>query len=117
MNAAEFLGGRNLAVLLLRELADAGSDLCSSEAAHRAGASQCEGFFVALRALKNAPADFVRGIGAVVTDVLGCDTNPNPDYFENLSFEDFFRPDRDDLQGRDSLGIAAKDRSKLRIVS
>lgn len=84
------MGGRNFAVLLLRDLANAGADACSIEAAHRHGEPQPEAMLVALRALHDAPPDFVAGFAAVLTDMLGTDDRLSDPaaYYESLCAAD-----------------------------
>lgn len=83
--ASLFLAGRNLAVIVLREMLAAGSDRCSIEADHRPGLEQCDVLARAFEGLRSAPEAVIRGFAAVFTDRVGCDCTPPPDHFEQLS--------------------------------
>lgn len=83
-----FLAGRNLAVLVLREIRDAGPERCSIEVDTRPGNAQCDVLARALEGLRDAPTDVLRGFAAVFTDCAGSEGVVSPDHFEYLSAEE-----------------------------
>lgn len=68
---ALLLAGRNLAVVVLNELAEAGEPKCSIAARDRDGEDQCDSLARAIRMLQSAPQDVIRGFAAVFTEILG----------------------------------------------
>ncbi|HEX7688256.1 MAG TPA: hypothetical protein VF453_11145 [Burkholderiaceae bacterium] len=83
--ASMFLAGRNLALVVLRELFAVGSDRCSIEAEQRPGVAQCDALARAIESLRTAPSQVVSGFAAVFTDVAGCDCSATPEHFELLT--------------------------------
>lgn len=89
INHSLLLAGRNLAVLVLDELAEAGEPKCSIEAKHRDGDDQCDSLARAIGMLRDAPQDVIRGFAAVFTEIAGREDNLVPEgYLENLTAEE-----------------------------
>jgi hypothetical protein len=89
INHSLLLAGRNLAVLVLDELAEAGEPKCSINACDRDGEDQCDSLARAIGMLRDAPQDVIRGFAAVFSEIAGREDNRVPQgCFDSLTAEE-----------------------------
>lgn len=82
-----FLAGRNLAVVVLDEMLQAGNQRCSIEDARRKGLTQCNALARAIGWLHDAPPEVIQGFAAVFTDRAGNGAQISPTHFGRLTIE------------------------------